>query len=58
MLVSVTILGETPTFAKNSYIVLKQGEKLLGPLKVRFDGVTHRIKVPKYRFDILIWNVS
>ena len=45
MLVSVTIFGETPTFAANSYIVLKQGEKLVKPLNVRFDGVAQRTKI-------------
>ena len=57
MLVSVTIFGETPTFADNSYIVLKQGEKLVKPLKVRFDGVAQRTKVwpraPRYRAKVI-----
>ena len=44
MLVSVTIFGEIRTFADNCYIVLKQGEKLVKPLKVRFDGVAQRTK--------------
>jgi len=57
MLVSVTIFGETPTFADDSYIVLKQGEKLVKPLKVRFDGVAQRTKVwpkaPRYRAKVI-----
>ena len=57
MLVSVTIFGETPTFANDSYIVLKQGEKLVKPLKVRFDGVAQRTKVwpkaPRYRAKVI-----
>ena len=57
MLVSVTIFGETRTFADNSYIVLKQGEKLVKPLKVRFDGVAQRTKVwpksPRYKAKVI-----
>ena len=57
MLVSVTIFGETPTFSDNSYMVLKQGEKLVKPLKVRFDAVAQRTKVwpkaPRYRAKVI-----
>ena len=57
MLVSVTIFGEIPTFADNSYIVLKQGEKLVKPLKVRFDGVAQRTKAwpkaPRYKAKVI-----
>ena len=57
MLVSVTIFGETPTFADDSYIVLKQGEKLVKPLKVRFDGVAQRTKAwpkaPRYKAKVI-----
>ena len=57
MLVSVTIFGETRTFADNSYIVLKQGEKLVKPIKVRFDGAAHRTKVwpqaPRYKAKVI-----
>ncbi len=57
MLVSVTIFGETPKFADNSYIVLKQGEKLVKPLKVRFDGVAQRTKAwpkaPRYQAKVI-----
>ena len=57
MLVSVTIFGSTPTFARNSYIVLKQGDKLVKPVKVRFDGVGHRTKAwpnpPRYRAKVI-----
>ncbi len=57
MLVSVTIFGETPAFAKNSYLVLKQGEKLVKPLKMRFDGVAHRTKAwphaPRYKAKVI-----
>lgn len=57
MLVSVTIFGETRTFADNSYIVLKQGEKLVKPLKVRFDVVAQRTKIwpkaPRYNAKVI-----
>ena len=57
MLVSVTIFGETRAFADDSYIVLKQGEKLVKPLKVRFDGVAHRTTVwpqaPRYKAKVI-----
>ncbi len=38
MLVSVTIYGDRPTFAQNSYLTLTQHSKLIKPTKVRFDG--------------------
>ncbi len=57
MLVSVTIFGETPTFAENSYIVLKQEEKLVKPLTVRFDGVARRTtawpNAPRYKAKVI-----
>ena len=57
MLVSVTIFGKTPAFADNSYLVLQQGEKLVKPLTVRFDGVAQRTKVwpkpPRYRAKVI-----
>lgn len=57
MLVSVTIFGETSKFADNSYLVLKQGEKLVKPLNVRFDGVAQRTKVwpkvPRYKAKVI-----
>ena len=57
MLVSVTIFGETPAFADNSYMVLKQGKKLVKPRNVRFDGVAQRTKVwpqaPRYKAKVI-----
>ncbi len=57
MLVSVTVFGETPKFADNSYIVLKQGEKLVKPIRVRFDGVAQRTKTwpkaPRYQAKVI-----
>ncbi len=57
MLVSVMIFGRTPTFAQDSYIVLKQGGKLVKPVTVRFDGVAHRTNAwphaPRYEARII-----
>lgn len=57
MLVSVTIFGEARTFADNSYMVLKQGEKLVKPLNVRFDAVAQRTKIwpnePRYKAKVI-----
>lgn len=57
MLVSVTLFGRTPTFAKDSYLVLKQGEKLVKPVHVRFDGVAHRTTIwpsaPRYKAKVI-----
>ncbi len=40
--VSVTIFGSSPSFAVDSYILLKQGERLIKPAKVRSDARAHR----------------
>ncbi|RMH07714.1 MAG: hypothetical protein D6704_04420 [Nitrospirae bacterium] len=57
MLVSVTLFGETPTFAKDSYMILKQGDRLIKPVKVRFDGVAHRTSIwpnsPRYQAKVI-----
>jgi len=57
MLVNVTIFGATPTFARDSYMVLQQGEVLMKPVKVRFDSVAHRTsswpKVPRYKAKVI-----
>ena len=42
MLVSITFYGDTSTFAKDSYVVLEQGDRLIKPVTVRFDAVAHR----------------
>jgi hypothetical protein len=57
MLVSVTLYGDRPTFARDSYMVLTQGTKTIKPTKVRFDG--HAIlaptwpKTPPYRAKVV-----
>ncbi|WP_447971802.1 hypothetical protein [Nitrospira sp. M1] len=43
--VSVTVFGLLPEFAKDSYMVLKQGERLIKPMHVRFDAQAHRSDV-------------
>lgn len=57
MLVSVIVFGSTPTFARDSYLVLRQGEKLIKPSKIRFDGVAGRTSrwpsVPQYQAKIV-----
>ncbi len=40
--VSVNIFGMSPSFAVDSYIVLKQGERLITPTKVRSDARARR----------------
>jgi hypothetical protein len=42
MMVSTTILGDTPSFAVDSYMVLDQGGKTIKPVTVRFDGQADR----------------
>ena len=42
MLVSTVILGNTPNFAMDSYMVLDQGGKTIKPVTVRFDGQAER----------------
>ena len=36
--VVVMIFGAFPTFAKDSYLLLKQGDRLIKPDRIRFDG--------------------
>lgn len=42
MLVSTVILGETPSFAVDSYMVLEQGARTIKPATVRVDGLADR----------------
>ena len=43
--VSVTIFGSSTRFAVDSYMLLKQGERLIKPAKVRSDALAHRSAV-------------
>lgn len=57
MLVSVTLYGDRPTFARDSYMVLTQGTKTIKPVKVRFDGQASLTptwpRTPPYRAKIV-----
>ncbi len=45
MLVSVTIFGDRPNFARDAYLVMVQGGRSIKPTKVRFDGTAARTSV-------------
>jgi len=55
--VSVTVFGSFPEFGKDSYMVLKQGERLIKPTQVRFDAQAHRSQVwpnnPPYQAKVV-----
>ncbi|HWF61766.1 MAG TPA: hypothetical protein VN666_15855 [Nitrospira sp.] len=57
MLVSTVILGDSPSFAVNSYIVLDQGGRIVKPVTVRVDGQASRSSVwpksPKFRAKVV-----
>jgi hypothetical protein len=57
LMVSVTLFGERPDFAVDSYMLLLQGERTIIPAKVRFDGTANRSAVwpssPAYRARIV-----
>jgi hypothetical protein len=57
LLVSVTLFGEQPDFAVDSYMLLLQGERKIIPVKVRFDGTASRSSIwpssPAYRAKIV-----
>lgn len=38
MQVVVTVFGDSPTFARESYLLLKQGDRLIKPIRIRADG--------------------
>ena len=57
MLVSTAILGDSPSFAVNSYMVLDQGGRVVKPVTVRVDGQASRSSAwpesPKFRAKIV-----
>ena len=57
LLVSITLFGERPAFAVDSYVLLQQGDRTIIPVKVRFDGTASRSSVwpssPAYRAKIV-----
>ncbi|HEU5407609.1 MAG TPA: hypothetical protein VFU48_07565 [Nitrospira sp.] len=58
MLVSTVILGDSPSFAVNSYVVLDQGGRIVKPTTVRVDGQAGRSSVwpesPKFRAKVVV----
>jgi hypothetical protein len=59
MLISITILGNTPDFAVDSYMVLDQGGKTIKPVTVRFDAQASRSvvwpKSPRFKAKVVAW---
>ncbi|NGZ59468.1 MAG: hypothetical protein CV081_03050 [Nitrospira sp. LK265] len=57
MLVSAVILGDSPSFAVNSYVVLDQGGRIVKPVTVRVDGQAGRSSIwpksPKFRAKVV-----
>lgn len=57
LLISVIMLGDRPDFAADSYMVLAQGDRVIKPVKVRFDGQAARTsawpKAPAYRAKVV-----
>ena len=57
MLISTVILGNTPNFAVDSYMVLEQGGKSIKPVMVRFDAQATRSDVwpksPRFKAKVV-----
>jgi len=57
MLISTVILGNTPNFAVDSYMVLGQGGKTIKPVMVRFDAQANRSVVwpesPRFKAKVV-----
>jgi hypothetical protein len=57
ILVSVTMFGDGPAFAVESYLVLVQGDRIIKPQTVRFDGRAQRTSVwpraPAYQAKVV-----
>ena len=57
MLVSTVILGDSPSFAVNSYMVLDQGGRVVKPATVRVDGQASRSSTwptsPKFQARVI-----
>ena len=57
MLISTVILGNTPNFAVDSYLVLEQGGKSIKPVMVRFDAQATRSDVwpksPRFKAKVV-----
>lgn len=59
MLVSVVIFGDTPGFARESYIVFDQAGRTIKPVTVRFDGQANRSAAwperPRFKAKVVAW---
>jgi hypothetical protein len=57
MLINITIFGNQPDFAVDSYMVLDQGEKTIKPVTVRFDAQASRSvvwpKSPRFKAKVV-----
>ena len=57
LLISLSIFGDRPNFAADSYVVLLQGPRTIKPITVRFDGQASRTAVwpnaPAYRAKVV-----
>ena len=57
LLISVVLVGDRPDFARDSYMLLAQGEQTIKPVKVRFDGQASRTsawpKAPAYKAKVV-----
>jgi hypothetical protein len=57
MLISTVILGNTPNFAVDSYMVLEQGGNMIKPVTVRFDAKADRSVVwpqsPRFKAKVV-----
>jgi len=53
----VMIFGDTPTFARDSYLIIKQGNRLIKPDRIRFDAraspISQRHGEPVFRAKIV-----
>ena len=59
MLINITIFGNQPDFAVDSYMVLDQGGKTIKPVTVRFDAQASRSvvwpKSPRFKAKVVAW---
>src|SRR5574341_823874 len=57
LLISVVLFGGRPDFARDSYMLLVQGERTIKPVKVRFDGQAARSsawpQAPAYKAKVV-----
>lgn len=55
--VVVMMFGETPAFAQDSYLLLKQGERVIKPDRIRFDArasmITSQEGEPRFRAKVV-----